>query len=291
MKDLDLTVLFVDTIPARIYLALMRKHGYRPRKILFLDIEPASGKYRLLRKYFGAFIAKTTLRLFKRYSAPRASLDLSEQLLKEHGLTLKCLKASLDSYSEGPVENISVNGIDDERLTEYLKSSNHRSILFTGGGLLKEPLLSLDRIRFLHIHPGIVPEIRGADGFFWSLLLRGKAGYSAFYMNPGIDTGDIVVRQEFKVDLSRLGLEDYDNDEIYRAILDFYDPCLRIMTFIHFLDSIFGEEERMVDTGNPDMLSIPSETQNPYEGRAYFFMHRRLRNFVINGLKNRVEET
>lgn len=65
MKDIDLTVLFVDTIPARIYLALLKKHGYRPKKILFLDIEPASGKYQILRKFFGRSIATLALRISK----------------------------------------------------------------------------------------------------------------------------------------------------------------------------------------------------------------------------------
>ncbi|WP_417566234.1 formyltransferase family protein [Marinobacter sp.] len=287
MKDLDLTVLFVDTIPARIYLALLKKHGYRPKKILSLDIEPVSGKYQILRRYFGRFIATTALRVFKRYSESRVSPDLSEQLLKHHGLTLKCLKDSLESYTEGPVETISVNGLDDSSLVQYLKSSSDKAILFTGGGLLKEPLLSLDKIRFIHIHPGIVPEVKGADGLFWSLLLRGKPGYSAFYMNPGIDTGDIIVQQEFKVDLSCIGLENYGNDEVYRALLDFYDPCFRIMTFIHFLNTVFDKKQLMGDNENLDLRSIPSKAQNPAEGRTYFFMHRSLRNFVIDGLKNR----
>ncbi|MBW3226019.1 formyltransferase family protein [Marinobacter adhaerens] len=289
MKDIDLTVLFVDTIPARIYLALLKKHGYRPKKILCLDIEPASGKYQILRKFFGRSIATLVLRIFKRYSAPRVSSDLSEQLLKYHGLNRLCLNDKLESYTEEPVETISVNGLDDPSLARYLKSSRDKTILFTGGGLLKEPLLSLEGIRFIHIHPGIVPEVKGADGLFWSLLLKGKAGYSAFYMNPGIDTGDIIVQQEYKVDLSRLGLENYGNDEIYRALLDFYDPCFRIMTFIHFLNSIFDKKQLIDDNEIFDLRSIPSRAQDPEEGRTYFFMHRCLRNFVIDGVKNKGE--
>lgn len=289
MKDLDLTVLFVDTIPAKIYLALLKKHGYRPKKILSLDIEPASRKYRVLRKYFGRFIATAALKIFKRDSALGVSSDLSEQLLKQHGLTHKCLNDDLVSYTAGSVETISVTGLDDVNLVQYLKASSDKAVLFTGGGLLKEPLLSLDGIRFIHIHPGIVPEVKGADGLFWSLLLKGKAGYSAFYMNPGIDTGDIIVQQEFKIDLSRLGLENYGNDEVYKALLDFYDPCFRIMTFIHFLNSIFDKKQLMDDNGNLDLRSVPSTPQDPTEGRTYFFMHRCLRNFVIDGLKNRGE--
>jgi len=152
---------------------------------------------------------------------------------------------------------------------------------------LKEPLLSLNGLRFLHIHPGIVPDVRGADCFFWSLLLRGKAGYSTFYMNPGIDTGDVITKHEFDVDLAHLELEKYHNDKIYLAILKFYDPCLRIMSLIYFLNSMLEETVLTDDSKSVNMREIPSEKQDIAEGRMYFFMHKCVRNSVIDSLKSK----
>jgi hypothetical protein len=123
MKDLNLTVLFVDTISARIYLALLKKHGYRPNKILFLKIESTSRKYRLLKKFFGQFVAISAQRLFRKKTAATAFSYLSKRLLKEHGLTPECLQADLSSYAESPVEKILVNGLDDERLVKHLAKS------------------------------------------------------------------------------------------------------------------------------------------------------------------------
>ena len=106
-------------------------------------------------------------------------------------------------------------------------------------------------------------------------------------MNPGIDTGDIITKHEFEVDLAHLALENYSNDETYRAILNFYDPCLRIMSFIYFLNSIFSKGEFPHNKEDFDMRKIPSEKQNRAEGRMFFFIHKCLRDSVIDSLKSR----
>jgi hypothetical protein len=129
--------------------------------------------------------------------------------------------------------------------------------------------------------------VRGADCFFWSLLLRGKAGYSTFYMNPGIDTGDIITKHEFEVDLSHLKLENYSDDETYISILKFYDPCLQIMSLIYFLDSMFKKNALTNNEKDVDMREIPSAKQDVAEGRMYFFMHKCLRDSVIDSLKSK----
>jgi len=123
MKELDLTVLFVDTISARIYLALLKKYGYRPKKILAIEIEPASRKYLLLKKFFGRLIAQTAYRILRKKTATPVFSTLSKQLLKEHKLTPECLQADLNSYTKSPVENILINGLDDERLIKHLAKS------------------------------------------------------------------------------------------------------------------------------------------------------------------------
>ena len=58
MKEIDLSILLVDSIPARIYLALLNKHGYKLRKIVFIEIESRSFKYRVARRVLGSFLTK-----------------------------------------------------------------------------------------------------------------------------------------------------------------------------------------------------------------------------------------
>jgi methionyl-tRNA formyltransferase len=70
-------------------------------------------------------------------------------------------------------------------------------MLYTSGGRVPGDLLSTSPSRMIHIHPGVVPYVRGSDCLFWSVLTRGRPGMSCFYMNAGIDTGDIIHTREF----------------------------------------------------------------------------------------------
>ena len=287
IKNLNLTIFFVDSTPARIYLALLKKHGYQPENILFLDMEPKSKSYRLAKIIVGetfarklALKAKTMLTLTAKES--EVSKAFSEKLLSKFDLTLKEIGSCCEIFPEVTVGKISVNGLDDPSLITYIKKSAINTFLFTGGGLLREDLLSIPDKKFIHIHPGIVPEIKGADCFFWSYLLRGKAGYSVFYMNTGIDTGDIIHTQEFDLNLSGAELN-FENDSVYRAILQFYDPCLRMSAFIQLLKNLESDGHQKLE--NFDMRKISFVKQDPNAGRTFFFMHDVLKKFVINKLR------
>lgn len=59
-----------------------------------------------------------------------------------------------------------------DRLLDYLASEPEGAILFTGGGILPEQVLMLPQLKFLHVHPGFLPAIRGADCALWSTTVR-----------------------------------------------------------------------------------------------------------------------
>ena len=50
-------------------------------------------------------------------------------------------------------------------------------------------------------------------------------------MNTGIDSGDMIHAQEFDLNLNGAELN-FEHNLVYRAILQFYDPCLRMSAFI-----------------------------------------------------------
>lgn len=290
MKKIDLTVLFWDTVPARIYLALLNKHGYKPSKIIYLDIEKKSKKYNTIKRIFGHSVADYMYKLYTRSKAKPLG-SLAKGLLALNDLTKNDLDNCLDIYKNGEFHKVAVENLDDEKLISHIQSNNVTTILFTGGGILNEKLLNIPTAKFIHIHPGIVPDIRGADCFFWSYLLRGKAGYSAFYMNAGIDTGDVLIQREFEVDFEKVDILEYGNDAIYTAILTYHDPCLRIKTFIDLLNLHYKTESL---EPNPDktinLSKLQNEKQSTIQGRMYFFMHKDLRDFVINKLKKHESE-
>ena len=286
MRVLDLTILFVDTVPARIYLALLKKHGYLPNKILFVEQELSSKKYKLLKSLLGDFLSK---KLYSAYNSHRLKKDnyndLNKQFLDKNSISFKEINDFFVDYPVNQVTKLKVSNINDKKLVNHIKSKVKGPVLFTGGGILKKEILSLNNVKFIHIHPGIVPDVRGADCFFWSYLFNNKPGYSIFYMNEGIDTGDILYKKEFDIDFQYLALTSYKNNDIYHSILKYYDPCLRIKSFINLLDKQFENSE--VAEKFVDLMNMPFEKQNPNEGRMYFFMHKNLRNFVINKLKSK----
>lgn len=70
-------------------------------------------------------------------------------------------------------------------------------IVFTGGNILRKPLLKVPRLGVLNVHLGLLPEIRGMSSPEWSLLKQVPVGVTIHYMDTGIDTGPVLKRFEF----------------------------------------------------------------------------------------------
>jgi hypothetical protein len=78
-----------------------------------------------------------------------------------------------------------------------LKAWSPDLIIFTGGNILRKPLLEVPRLGVLNVHLGLLPEIRGMSSPEWSLLTNIPVGVTVHYMDAGIDTGPILLRSEF----------------------------------------------------------------------------------------------
>jgi len=70
-------------------------------------------------------------------------------------------------------------------------------IIFTGGNILRKPLLEVPRLGVLNVHLALLPEVRGMSSPEWSLLNQVPVGVTVHYMDAGIDTGPILQRYEF----------------------------------------------------------------------------------------------
>lgn len=66
--------------------------------------------------------------------------------------------------------------------------------VFTGGGLLRAPLLDAAERRIVGCHPGLLPDYRGMDCLEWAVLegRPDKLGLTTFLIDEGVDTGPIV---------------------------------------------------------------------------------------------------
>jgi folate-dependent phosphoribosylglycinamide formyltransferase PurN len=71
-------------------------------------------------------------------------------------------------------------------------------LIFTGGNILRDPVLKIPRLGLLNSHLALLPEIRGMSSPEWSLLCRVPLGITIHFMDSGIDTGPILMRREFE---------------------------------------------------------------------------------------------
>lgn len=140
-------------------------------------------------------------------------------------------------------------------------------------------LFEIPEIHYLHIHPGHLPEIRGADGLLWSLLVRSKPGASCFYMNPGLDMGDLIFAHDVPKPVFHLpsNIVRPDDQTLYRILFSYCDPLLRATVLMRFI-------QKMPDFTLSSFASLPAYKQNENEGVTYHFMHPLLRKVALEKL-------
>jgi hypothetical protein len=96
---------------------------------------------------------------------------------------------------------------------------------------------------------------------------------SCYYMNAGIDTGDIILTREFEAPHfpALAGMFAREPDLAYRALLHAYDPHLRAMTLLDVVAA----------AGGAPLDGLASVRQQPDAGRSFFWMHPRLVRHVL----------
>ena len=68
----------------------------------------------------------------------------------------------------------------DQNLFSFINQQNASIYLFTGGGIMPESFFNIKNTQFIHIHPGYLPDIRGADCLLWSTMLAGCPSATSF---------------------------------------------------------------------------------------------------------------
>ncbi len=78
----------------------------------------------------------------------------------------------------------------------FMRERSPDLIIFTGGDILRQPVLTVPRLGVLNIHLGFLPEVRGMSAPEWSLLTNVPLGITIHYMNAGIDSGPVLGKFE-----------------------------------------------------------------------------------------------
>lgn len=72
-------------------------------------------------------------------------------------------------------------------------------VVLGGTRILKNNILSIGKLGTLNCHPGLLPVLRGSSSSGWALYNDLPQGATAHFIDPGIDTGDIVQKETLAV--------------------------------------------------------------------------------------------
>lgn len=161
-----------------------------------------------------------------------------------------------ETLKEMGVKYTVVNAVDvnDSTIYDVVKDLPQKILVYTGGGIAGNKLLSLKKL--IHIHPGIVPSYRGSTCFYYSIINEGTIGMSALFLSDEIDKGLVLGRKIYPVP----GNVDVDH---------ILDPHLRSQLLVEVIKG-YAKKGRF----DPIL-------QSPEEGETYYIIHPVLKHIAI----------
>lgn len=100
----------------------------------------------------------------------------------------------------------------DEECVEKIKDINPDVIVVVAyGQILSKEILDIPRYGCINVHASLLPELRGAAPINWSII-RGnnKTGITTMKMDVGLDTGDMLLKEEVEIKESETAGELHD---------------------------------------------------------------------------------
>jgi len=153
---------------------------------------------------------------------------------------------------------------NSSRAVAQLKQWSPDLAIFTGGDILRDPMLKAPRLGVLNSHLALLPEIRGMSSPEWSLLCGIALGITIHFMDSGIDTGPILLRREFAGADDCDSLADLRNRMIAEGI------------------ELIAEAVAALDRGT--ISAVPQADRD--KDRQFFVMHEQLKVVATRRLKN-----
>lgn len=151
--------------------------------------------------FFGNnWVGWQTLKWLRKQPDPVVAIILHEsarrkygqQLLDEAGLDETCV------FDAGTLET-------PETLARIDATSPDIGVSAYFGHILKPPVLGLLPRGCVNLHPALLPYNRGAYPNVWSIIDRTPAGATLHWIDPGVDTGDIIAQREIPVEATDTG--------------------------------------------------------------------------------------
>lgn len=103
---------------------------------------------------------------------------------------------------ENNIEVLQPQKASEPEFIEKLKELNPELIVVIAyGQILKKELLEIPEKGCVNVHVSLLPKLRGAAPINWTIINGdSKTGVTTMFMDEGLDTGDIIMSKEFKLD-------------------------------------------------------------------------------------------
>ena len=231
-SDIEITAIFIRSVWN------LKRVQYELKFDSLRLIKKIIEKYILRDRNYNYFGCDNLLSLAKQINLPGDSLT---DIANLYGLNIFIVKDYNDLYTQ-----------------KLLLKNQPDVIVFTGGGLIRRPILEIPRLGVLNCHMGILPQYRGMDVAEWAIAEENLSniGVTLHFMDEGIDTGPILLKKKLKI-------VQFDNIRTISAKLEY----LMVNTVIEGINGLKN-------------CHLSPTTQDFENGRQYFVMHPRLRKFV-----------
>jgi len=172
------------------------------------------------------------------------------QFLKENDIPLE--RVSAVCKREGiPMRCCSnFNQVD---FVDWVRASHADAVVFTGGGLVRQPLLDVTPKGIINCHMGILPGYRGMDLPEWAIL-NGKfeqVGCTVHIMNAGVDTGPILRRYP-------VALQHGENIRQLRDRIEYLMCSAMTRTVVDYLEGHIEAKPQAVVDGKQFFMMTPT---------------------------------
>ena len=122
---------------------------------------------------------------------------------KPQGRGMKLKKSPVKEYAEEKGLKIyqPQKVRNNQEFLEEIKSLNPDLICVVAyGKILPEELLNIPKLGCINVHGSLLPKYRGAAPIQWAVLNGDKkTGITTMYMDKGMDTGDMILKQEVEI--------------------------------------------------------------------------------------------
>jgi hypothetical protein len=126
-----------------------------------------------------------------------------------------------------------INSVKSKSSVIYFQKQNFDYIFLAGMSIIQEEIINSAKTAVVNCHPALVPNVRGLDVIYHSVLNMIPPFISIHKVDKGIDTGELI--QAHLVPINLLDTNDYE-----KLCLQVYDYASKLFSF--FIIEVLGED-------------------------------------------------